>query len=382
MGTEQFTVGVEEEFLVVDGETGVLRAEGPALLPAARERLGKGVHPELHGSQLEINTAVGRSLADVRGDVERLRSGLAGFVAERGFRLAATGTHPFSAWTDDPDVNPKYEVVEEEYQHLAREQIICGVHVHVGIDDPEVAITVVNGAGPWLSPIVALAANSPFWGGRDTGYASYRTELWRRWPTAGTPGAFVDRADYESVVEMLFRTGSIDDHARIYWDVRPSAKFPTVEFRVADVGMTVDDTVMVAGLVRGLTATLASNGRPAHRVRSRAAAAASVGGTPPGPRPELLRAATWRAARYGIGGDLVDVEAGEAMSAPEVIRRLLQRLRPALIDLGDWDEVSELVGRVLAEGTGADRQRRVLAETGDLRRVLDFVVEKTAPASC
>lgn len=382
MGTERFTVGVEEEFLVVDGETGVLRPEGPTLLPAARERLGKGVHPELHGSQLEINTAVGKSLADVRADVERLRHGLATFVAERGYRLAATGTHPFSAWTDDPDVNPKYEVVEEEYQQLAREQIICGVHVHVGIDDPEVAITVVNGAGPWLSPIVALAANSPFWGGRDTGYASYRTELWRRWPMAGTPGPFVDRADYESVVEVLFHTGSIDDHARIYWDVRPSAKFPTVEFRVADVGMTVDDTVMVAGLVRGLTATLAANGRPAHRVGSRAAAAASVGGTPPTPRAELLRAATWRAARYGIGGDLIDVEAGEAMPARELIGLLLHRLRPALVDLGDWDEVSDLVGRVLADGNGADRQRRVLAETGDLRRVLDFVVEKTAAAPC
>ncbi len=365
MGKERFTIGVEEEFLVVDGATGVLRPEGPALLPAARERLGKAVHPELHSSQLEINTAVGKTLADVRADVERLRHGLATFVAERGYRLAATGTHPFSAWTDDPDVNPKYEVVEEEYQHLAREQIICGVHVHVGIDDPEVAITVVNGAGPWLSPIVALAANSPFWSGRDTGYASYRTELWRRWPTAGTPGRFVDRADYESVVELLFHTGSIDDHARIYWDVRPSAKFPTVEFRVADVGLTVDDTVMVAGLVRGLAATVAAEASPAHRVR-----------------PELLRAATWRAARYGIGGDLVDAEAGEAVPARELIGRFLDRIRAALVDLGDWEEVSDLVGRLLAEGTGADRQRRVHEETGDLRSVLDFVVEKTDPAAC
>lgn len=365
MGTERPTIGVEEEFLVVDGETGVLRPEGPALLPAARKEIGQDVHPELHSSQLEVNTAVGDSLADVRRDVECLRRGLAGVAAGRGYRLAATGTHPFSAWTDDPDVHPKYDVVEEEYQQLAREQIICGVHVHVGIGDPELAITVVNGVGPWLSPIVALAANSPFWSGRDTGYASYRTELWRRWPMAGTPGPFVDRADYESLVETLFRTASIDDHARIYWDVRPSAKFPTVEFRVADVGLTVDDTVMVAGLVRGLAATVAGEERPVPRVR-----------------PELLRAATWRAARYGIGGELVDAEAGEAVPARELIGRLLDRLRPALVDLGDWDEVSALVARVLADGTGADQQRRVLAETGDLRRVLDFVVEKTAPAAC
>jgi carboxylate-amine ligase len=241
---------------------------------------------------------------------------------------------------------------------------MCGVHVHVGIDDPERAITVINGVGPHLSPIVALAGNSPFWEGRDTGYASYRTELWRRWPMAGTPAPFADRAEYEHLVETLFRTGSIDDHARIYWDVRPSAKFPTVEFRVADVGLTVDDAVMVAGLVRALAATAAA-AAPARPVR-----------------PELLRAATWRAARYGITGTLIDVEAGQGVPAGELIDGFLGRLRPALVDLGDWDEVSELVGRVLAAGTGADRQRRVLAETGELSAVLDFIVEETCPEAC
>jgi glutamate---cysteine ligase / carboxylate-amine ligase len=180
---------------------------------------------------------------------------------------------------------------------------------------------------------------------------------------AGTPALFADRAEYEDVVEALFRTGSIDDHARIYWDVRPSAKFPTVEFRVADVGLTVDDTVMVAGLVRALAATaLHTERRPV--------------------RPELLRAATWRAARYGTGGTLIDVEAGEALPAREFVGRFLDRLRPALVDLGDWDEVCELVARVLADGTGADRQRRVLAETGDLSAVVDFIVAETRPAAC
>ncbi len=256
MSTEEFTLGVEEEFLVVDAETGALRPEGPALLPEARARLGgEEVHPELHRSQLEINTSVVATLADVRRQVTELRRGLAGLLAERGFRLAATGTHPFSVWTEDPAVSREYEVVEREYQQLAREQIICGVHVHVGVEDPDLAIRVVNGVGPWLSPIVALAANSPFWGGRDTGYASYRTEMWRRWPMAGTPAPFADRAEYDALVDALFRTGSIDDHARIYWDVRPSAKFPTVEFRVADVGLNVDDAVLVAGLVRALVVT-------------------------------------------------------------------------------------------------------------------------------
>lgn len=367
MPPDGWTIGVEEEFLVVDGESGGLRPEGPALLPEARRRLGEEeVHPELHSSQIEVNTSVAETLAEVRREVTSLRRGLARILAERGYRLAATGTHPFSLWTDDPAVHPDYEVVEREYQQLAREQIICGLHVHVGVDDPELAIRVVNGVGPWLSPLVALAANSPFWGGRDTGYASYRTELWRRWPMAVTPAPFADRAAYDALVDTLLRTGSIDDQARIYWDVRPSAKFPTVEFRVADVGLTVDDTVMVAGLVRALVITAAAG--PDADLRP--------------VRPELIRAATWRAARYGLGGELVDVEAGEALPAGEMIDRFLDRLRPALTETGDWDEVSELVARVRACGTGADRQRRVLADTGDRRAVVDFIVEGTTPAAC
>ncbi len=352
MGTAGCTLGVEEEFLVVDAATGALRAEGAAALPAARERLGEDVHAELHPSQIEITTPVAETLREIRAELRRMRGELAATLAERGDRLAATGTHPSSPWTADPAINPQYEI--------AREQVICGTHVHVGIDDPELAIAVVNGVAPWLSPIVALAANSPFWGGRDTGYASYRTELWRRWPMAGTPAPFADRADYEALVESLFRTGSIDDHARIYWDVRPSARFPTVEFRVADVGMTVDDTVMTAGLVRALAVTAARDGLPSKPVR-----------------PELIRAATWRAARYGIGADLVDVVAGTAVPARELIGGLLERLRPALAEAGDWDEVSELVGRTLADGTAADRQRRVWAATGKLESVVEFIVEAT-----
>ncbi len=360
MGTAGCTLGVEEEFLVVDAATGALRAEGAAALPAARERLGEDVHAELHPSQIEITTPVAETLREIRAELRRIRGELAATLAERGDRLAATGTHPSSPWTADPAINPQYEILETQYQQIAREQVICGTHVHVGIDDPELAIAVVNGVAPWLSPIVALAANSPFWGGRDTGYASYRTELWRRWPMAGTPAPFADRADYEALVESLFRTGSIDDHARIYWDVRPSARFPTVEFRVADVGMTVDDTVMTAGLVRALAVTAARDGLPSKPVR-----------------PELIRAATWRAARYGIGADLVDVVAGTAVPARELIGGLLERLRPALAEAGDWDEVSELVGRTLADGTAADRQRRVWAATGKLESVVEFIVEAT-----
>ncbi|HVW32655.1 MAG TPA: glutamate--cysteine ligase [Acidimicrobiia bacterium] len=367
MAQDDFTLGVEEEFLVVDATDGGLRPDGPALLPAARDRLGKDVHLELHPTQLETNSPVARTLAEVRTAVTGLRQGLAATLAGAGCRLAASGTHPFCSWAEDPVVNPDYEIVEREYQQLAREQVICGGHVHVGVGDPELAIAIVNRVRPWLAPIVALAANSPFWGGRDTGYASYRTELWRRWPTAGTPASFAGRADYEAVVDALFATGAIDDHARIYWDVRPSAKFPTVEFRVADVGMTVDDAVMAAGLVRAVAVTAARDERQ--------------GAPPVAVRPELLRAATWRAARYGINGELVDVPARRALPARTLITALLERLRPALEDFGDWDEVNGLVNDRLSGGTAADRQRAVFAATGDHRAVLRSIVEATTPGA-
>jgi carboxylate-amine ligase len=285
-------------------------------------------------------------------------------LAESGSRIAALGTHPFSNWREDPGVSPKYERLERDYQQLAWEQIICGCHVHVGICDGETAIDVMNRVRPWLSPILALAANSPLWEGDDTGYASYRTELWRRWPMAGTPEPFASRAEFEDVVESLFATGAIDDHARIYWDVRPSARFPTLEFRVTDVCLTVDETVMVAGLIRGLVRTCHEQSR--------------AGDPVPEARSEVIRAATWRAARYGLDADLVDVLAREAVPAGIMVDRLLDFVGPGLRDLGDWEEVSRLVKRTVGGGTGAARQRAVLARTGRLEDVVDYAVAETA----
>jgi carboxylate-amine ligase len=260
-------------------------------------------------------------------------------------------------------VSPKYERLEREYQQLAREQLICGAHVHVGLDDGEALVDVMNRARPWLSPILALSGNSPFWEGDDTGYDSYRTELWRRWPMATTPALFASNAEFEALVETLLATGSIDDRARLYWDIRPSARFPTLEFRVTDACLTVDDTVMVAGLVRGLVRSCLEE--------------AEAGEPVPAVRPEVIRAATWRAARYGLSGDLVDVLAGKSVPARVLVDRLLDFAGPALRDFGDWEEVSELVERIFSRGTGAARQRAVLARTGRLQDVVDYLVAQT-----
>jgi carboxylate-amine ligase len=366
-GTERgdFTIGVEEEYLVLDAGTGAPLPEGELLVGRGRQRLGDAIQTELQRAQLEVSTPVCGTLAEVGEELHRLRREVSSVATSAGAVIAAAGTHPFASCRDNGGVTPAetYLRLERDYQQLAREQLICGCHVHVGIADPELAVQVMNRVRPWLSVVLALSANSPFWAGTDTGYASYRTEIWRRWPTAGTPEVFEDRAEYDRLVETLIATGSIDAPARIYWDVRPSARFSTVEFRVTDVCLTVDEAVMVAGLVRGLA-----------RACSREAAA---GAQSPRPRPELLRAATWRAARYGVQADLVDVMGGRAMPAADVVGALLGFLRPVLEEAGDWAELSELVRATLARGTGADRQRAAYAGRRSSKDVVDLIVAET-----
>lgn len=362
--TGDFTLGIEEEYLVVDPATGAPRLDGDELLAAARAELGDRVQPELQVSQLEVGTAVHAALHDVGRDLRRLRRGLSAALEPRGAAIAAVGSHPSASWRDGR-ITPEesYLRLEADYQQLAREQQICGCHVHVGIADPELAIRVLNRVRPWLATLVALTANSPFWMGADTGYASFRTEVWRRWPTAGTPGTLADRAEYDRLVEDLLATGSVDDPARVYFDVRPSSRYPTLEFRVTDVCLDVDEAVMVAGLVRALcrrSAREARDGRPERSVRA-----------------ELVRAATWRAARHGLDADLLDLAACRAAPAAEVVGALLAHVGPDLEEAGEMEEVSAVVERTLGRGTGAARQRRAHRRSGCLQDVIDYVVAET-----
>ena len=254
--SEEFTVGVEEEYQIVDAGTRGLRPRALSILPRARESVGDQVTPELYLSQIEIGTPVCGSLAEVRSELTRLRREVGAAAGREGSRIAAAGTHPFSHW-ESQQLTPmrRYAGIAQEYEQLAREHLIYGCHVHVGIKDREAAIQVMNRCRPWLPPLLALAANSPYWLGWDTGYASFRTEVWRRWPTAGTPQLFRGRAEYDALVGTLVATGSVSDATKIYWDVRPSARFETLEFRVTDVCLTVDEAVMIAGLVRALART-------------------------------------------------------------------------------------------------------------------------------
>jgi len=362
---EEFTVGVEEEYQIVHAGTRELRQRSARVLPEARSRAGDHVQPELYLSQIEIGTPVCRTLPEVRAEIVRLRREVIRAAELDGNRIAAAGTHPFSHWGEQR-LTPKerYVGIFEDYQQLAREQLIFGCHVHVGIRDREAAIQVMNRARPWLHVLLALASNSPFWLGDDTGYASFRTAIWRRWPMAGTPHVFASRAEYDALVESLVRAGAISDATKIYWDVRPSARFETLEFRVTDVCMTVDEAVMVAGLARALARAcygLAERDEPVTHAR-----------------PELLRAAKWRAARYGLEAELIDTEEVTLVPARAAVEKFLAFLRPALEEHGEWEEVSALARETLERGTGAARQRAAYERGGSLEGVVDLIVAQTA----
>lgn len=370
-----FTVGVEEEFLIVDPHTRELRPRAEAVLPVARRALGDQVQPELSLSQVEVETGVCHTLANVRSELDRLRAGVLAAAEEAGSLVVASGTHPFSDWRDQA-ITPKdrYLALDRDFRLLAWEQLISGCHVHVAVDGPDQAIAVMDHCRPWLPTLLALGANSPFWQGVDSGYASYRTQVFDRWPVTGTPPVLGDRATYDRVVEELVATGSMVDATKLYWDVRPSVHFPTVEFRICDVCLTVDEAVMVAGLTRSLVRTCHARAR--------------AGEPAPPVRPEVVRAARWRAARDGLDGELVDlggqrgpnaVTAIRARPAAEVVGGLLDFLRPDLEDAGEWDEVSALAARTLERGTGARRQREVVERSGSMVELVDWLVEQTRP---
>lgn len=361
---ESFTIGVEEEYQIINRDTRELQPRGARILLGAQATVGDRVTPELYLSQIEIGTHVCQTLADLRAELVHLRRELIAAAEEQGSLIAAAGTHPFSHWIDQ-QITPKARYIEiaQDYQQLAREQLIFGCHVHVGISDREAAIQVMNRARPWLAVLLALAANSPFWLGTDTGYSSFRTEIWRRWPMAGTPQVFRSRAEFDALVESLVATGSIEDGTKIYWDVRPSARFETLEFRVADVCMTVDEAVMTASLVRALARTCYAEASREEEVQF--------------VRPELLRAAKWRAARYGLDADLIDVEAGRATPARELVEKFLNYVRPSLEEQGEWEETSATAREIIERGSGAARQREVYARNGSLEDVVDSIVEET-----
>ena len=359
------TMGCEEEFQIVDPETGKL-APGAEKLKAASHRTGEEApQNELHLSQIETATTICRSLGEVREQLAAARRDLLTAAEEHGVTIGASGTHAISDWHDQR-VTPKRRYLDmvTDYQYLTRELLIFGCHVHVGVADPDLAVQVMNRARPYLSTLLALTCSSPYWLSEDTGYDSFRTLMWLKWPMTGPPQPFADRADYDRTIRGLVRAGVISDGTKVYWDVRIPQDKPTVEFRMADVCPRLDDTVMLAGLVRAVALKCARD--------------AADGKPDPNPRPELLKAAAWRTARSGLGGELVDVAAGRTVPAAERIEAMLGELAEELDDLGEGTFVRDRVRTILEGGNAAARQRAAVRQAGgDIRAAVDRVVAET-----
>ncbi|MEV1132213.1 glutamate--cysteine ligase [Agromyces sp. NPDC049794] len=358
------TLGVEEEYLLLDPDTGESMAVADRVLDALSGSARDQSRQEFRHSMVEMVTPVSCDLGEVREHLVRLRRSAAEAAEAAGARLVAVGATPVHERHRSVPDEPRYHAMSRRFGPVAHDPAVCGCHVHVGLPDRELAVQVSNHLRPWLPVVQAITANSPLHDGRDTGHASWRSMQLERWPSIGPTPHFESVADYDGTVSDLIAAGIMLDAAMVYWYARPSAAYPTVEIRVGDVCPTVDDTVLVAGLVRALVATMADQVRD--------------GVTAPRIRDCLVAAAHWRAAHDGLDGDLIDLRAGGTKPAWTLVDELVATVTPALVRHGDLGYVRGHLARVHAEGNGATRQRRIMARTdGDVRAVLDHLATQT-----
>ncbi|PEG33752.1 carboxylate--amine ligase [Mycolicibacterium agri] len=350
------TVGVEEEFLLVDPASGEPVARNASVARRAEAR-GVELQLELTTCQVETTTEVAATTDELRSELTRLRHIAAEAAEADGARLLAVGLPPTVPHEFPITDTSRYRKIGERFGMIAHEQGICGCHVHVAVPDREAAVRVSNRLRPWLPLLLAVAANSAVYRNADTGYASWRSILWQRWPSAGPPPHFESADEYDAVVRMLLNTGAMLDEGMTYWDVRPSANFPTVEVRVADVPATVAETVLLAALVRGCVMTALAEERR--------------GDTLPPLADHALRAAYWKAARDGLDGHAIDLtESHAAVPTVQLLDGLVDHIRPALESVGDYDMVRSEMTRIAEHGNGAMRQRRAWQRRHDIADVL------------
>jgi glutamate---cysteine ligase / carboxylate-amine ligase len=362
VATDLLTVGVEEEFLLVDPATGAATAAVDAVMSRVPDELRGQVQHEFQTSQIEIGSPPGLDLAAVRHSLGLLRAGLATAADEAGVRLLAVGTGPVAGPMPPVVDTPRFREMVERFGMLVAGPGNNGMHIHVGVPDPEIGVQVLNHLRPWLPILQAITANSPFYQGRDTGYASWRSMLWEHWPPVSPTPWLASHAHYERLIDQLISTGMMLDEAMLYWYARLSARYPTVEIRVGDVVPTIDDVLVVAALTRGLVASaladIAARRRPVQVDH------------------HLLVAAHWRAARDGLEGRAVGPD-GQTRPAWDVLDRLVARVRPHLTQHGDLDVIASLLARLRDCGTGAARQRAAFARAGRLTDVIDMLARET-----
>jgi carboxylate-amine ligase len=361
----QFTLGIEEEFQIVHAETRELRSYVSQILEEGRTNaiLRERVRPEMHQSVVETGTGICRDIRQARDEICELRGSLKALAEKGGMRIVAAGTHPFSDWKkQEITEGPRYKLIVEDLQDVARANLIFGLHVHVGIKDREVGVALANQVRYFLPHILALSTSSPFWLGRHSGLKSIRSEIFKRFPRTGIPGHFESHGAFQRFVELLVKTGCIDNAKKIWWDVRPHPFFDTVEVRICDMTTRVDDTLAIAALIQAVMGKLYLLYRRnwAFREYSR----------------ELIEENKWRAVRYGLDGQLIDFGKQEQVPVRELIGELLDFVEEAAEIFRSQAEL-ERIRAIVKEGTSADRQLAVFARTNDLHAVVDDLIEQS-----
>jgi carboxylate-amine ligase len=364
MKAPSLTLGVEEEYQIIDPETRELRSYITEILDGEHVKI-REVKPELHQSVVEVGTSICKTAADVKRELIRIRRTVMDLAAEGGLKIVAAATHPFSSWITQ-EITPldRYVTIREDLQELAQKNLIFGMHVHVGIEDREFMIDAYNVARYFMPHVLALSTSSPFWMGRKTGLKSYRSVVFRNFPRTGVPNAFRSWGEYRDLVDTLVSTGSIEDSSKIWWDLRPHHAYPTLEFRNCDVCTRIDEAVAVAAIYQAIVAKLWKLRRDNLTFR--------VYPT------ELIEDNKWRAVRYGLDGQMADLGKAQQMPARRLVRELIEWFVDDVVDdLGSRREV-EYAFRILDEGTSADRQVATFERTGDLKTVVDQLIEETA----
>ncbi|HET7076967.1 MAG TPA: carboxylate-amine ligase [Chloroflexia bacterium] len=359
-----FSIGIEEEFQIVDPSTGDLRAHIQEMLTqAGRHTLGDQIKPEMMQSMVETVSKVCATAGEARQEVMKLRRTISDLANRSGLAIVSAGTHPFSHWQSQLiTTNERYKMLEEDLQDVVRSILIFGLHVHVGIPGEDQRIEIMNEARYFLPHLLALSTSSPFWLGRFTGLKSYRTVVWQQFPRTGIPSTFDSWSDYQSFVDTLVQTNCIDNAKKIWWDVRPHPFYPTIEFRVCDMPCTVDETICLAALFQAIVVKL-------YRLRERNLGFRVY-------NRALIQENKWRAMRYGIDGKLIDFGKRAEVPMRDLALELLEFVDDVVDDLGSRDAVNH-VHQILADGSGADRQLKVYRQTGDMRRVVEFLIHET-----
>ncbi len=358
-----FTLGIEEEFQIIDPETRELRSHSQQILADGKPILKEQVKPELHQSIVEIGTEICDDSRAARKQIVHLRSELARLAARDGLQIASSGTHPFSHWMDQLiTANERYATIINDMQQVARVCLTFGLHVHVGIPDREEAIDVMNQARYFLPHLYALSVNSPFWLGQSTGLKAYRQMIFERLPRTGMPDAFESLSEYEDYLKLLVATNCIDNPKKIWWDIRLHPFFNTIEFRICDAQSRVDDTIALAALMQAIVFKLQKLRRDNVTFRKYS--------------KRLLDENRWRAGRYGLDGKLIDFGRKCEVDERDLLQEMLEFVSAEAEELGNQAEIAH-IERIMREGTGADRQLMVWQRTQDMKAVVDQIVAET-----